>query len=280
MRHIFIINPAAGQRDHSVKIKQEILEACEAHDIQPLIFISEYAGYEREMTSKMCSLFSNENIRFYSCGGSGTLAQVVSGIDHFDHAEVTCYPCGNSNNFVKYYDRHMKSFLSIEQLITGQVNLVDVMEVNGMRMLNLVGFGIKSRFFNPAEEYELVIDGKNFSGKYCFAACFNGPYTGGRFTPLPEATPTDGLMNVILAKDMSLLQQLRFYNRYAHNHVKRIDSSVFILEAKSISVSPKGGLESLSLYCDGERITAENRTTIDIRKRQLKFVVPEAVEIL
>ena len=84
MRHIFIINPAAGKHDISETIRTDIEKICAERNIDPLIFISEYAGYERDMTRKMCTLFSNEPIRFYSIGGSGTLYQIISGITNFE----------------------------------------------------------------------------------------------------------------------------------------------------------------------------------------------------
>ena len=73
MRHIFIINPNAGKYDISEKKRREIEEVCSKYGIDPLIWVSEYAGYEREITEKMCFLFSGEELRLYSIGGSGTL---------------------------------------------------------------------------------------------------------------------------------------------------------------------------------------------------------------
>ncbi len=279
MRHIFIINPAAGKRNHSERIRQEILAACEAHDIQPLIFVSEYAGYEREMANKMCSLFSNEHIRLYCCGGSGTLAQIVSGIDHFDHVEVAFYPCGKNNDFAKCYGgRQLKKYASIENLICGHTELIDLMDIGGSYLLNFAGFGTQNMFFKTADEYDLEIDGRNYSGKYSFLACFNGSHIFGKYEPFPESKPNDGLMNVILAKEMSMVGQLRFYLKFIRNQLERLDSEFYILEARTLSISAKDKKAPITYYGDSDWITSEGiTTTIELKRRCLKFVVPKGV---
>ena len=78
MRHIFIINPAAGRKNVTNRVRAEIEGVCARRGIAPLIFISEYNGYERFIAEKMCSIFTDEDIRFYCIGGSGTLTQTIS----------------------------------------------------------------------------------------------------------------------------------------------------------------------------------------------------------
>ena len=64
MRHIFIINPAAGKKNITDRVRKEIDGVCARRGIHPLVFISEYNGYERFIAEKMCSLFIDEDIRF------------------------------------------------------------------------------------------------------------------------------------------------------------------------------------------------------------------------
>ncbi len=282
MRHIFIINPAAGKRDHSERIRKEILATCEAHDIQPLIFVSEYAGYEREMANKMCSLFSNEDIRLYCCGGSGTLSQIVSGIDNFEHVEVAFYPCGKNNDFAKHFShRQFRKFSSIENLICGHPEPIDLMDIGGSYLLNFAGFGTQHMFFKTSESYDLEIDGRNYSGDYSFLACFNGSHIFGKYEPFPSSKANDGLMNIILAKEMSLLGQIRFYLKFIRNRLERLDSDFYILEAKTLSISHKDKKSPITFYGDSDWITPENlTTTIQLKRRCLKFVVPDGVSSL
>nr|MBP3598379.1 hypothetical protein [Eubacterium sp.] len=282
MRHIFIINPEAGKKDQSERIRREILAACDEYDIQPLIFVSEYAGYEREMANKMCSLFSNEDIRLYCCGGSGTLSQIVSGIDNFQHVEVAHYPCGKNNDFIKCYGtRQFKKFASIKNLICGQSEPLDLMAVGGSYLLNFAGFGTQNMFFKATEEYEIEIDGRNYSGDYAFLACFNGSHIFGKYEPFPESKPNDGVMNIILAKEMSLIGQLRFYQKFIRNHLERLDSEFYILEAKKLSITQKDRKAPITFYGDSDWITSENMTTtIELKRRCLNFVVPDGVPSL
>ena len=56
-----------------------------------------------------------EDIRFYSCGGDGTLGEIVNGIVGIKNASVTCFPCGSGNDFVKSLGGKER-FLNIEKL--------------------------------------------------------------------------------------------------------------------------------------------------------------------
>ena len=130
MRHIFIINPVAGNKPQKENFYSEILDICRKNDIDPLVFISEYPGYEKEMTEKICALFPNEFLRFYSVGGSGTLVNIISGIKDFTRTEVACYPTGLSNDILKSYGDTAGEFKSLENLINGRVDYLDVIRLS------------------------------------------------------------------------------------------------------------------------------------------------------
>lgn len=311
MRHIFIINPAAGKKDRSVKLHKEIVKACRKHEISPLIFISEYAGYEKDMTRRMCSLFSNEEIRFYSCGGSGTLANVISGINNFEHTEVAYYPCGRTNDFLKTFGKTANRFCSIENLITGETKPLDFLTLNGFRSINYTCLGMQNNFINTStilqffamihptiaytlstfaevirdrcDEYELIIDGKNYSGFYSFILFFNGTCTSGDLIPPSESLPDNGYMNIIMVKNMSRLGQLKFFYNFSHSRLNKMDPCIHIVKAKTVSITRKeeDNDESLTFNCDGEVVSADGQSAvIKLRPRHLKFIVPEGAELV
>lgn len=309
MRHIFIINPVAGKTDSSKKLHHEILSACQKHNIDPIIFISEHPGYEQTMAKKMCSFFSNEDIRFYSCGGSGTLTRILSGIDSFEHVEVACCPCGLTNDFLKSFGSDAASFSSIEKLITGQPAALDIIDLAGTLVPNFVCFGTGNHYFSDTmimnlagmihpnvsyvlgtltdiikggrDQYEITIDGKDYFGEYCFVGCYNGRCMGGNLTPLYEARPNDGMLNFLLLDHVSRSHQLKFFKRIMKSNLDRNDPHVHIVKGKTLTVTRKNNKELLSFNCDGECVIPANQTTtIRLRPDRLRFVVPKGAKIL
>ena len=70
MKHVFIINPQAGNGQLSRKIRRTLEELKTDSGFDYLAFDSEYQGHESILADKICSIFSDEPLRFYACGGS------------------------------------------------------------------------------------------------------------------------------------------------------------------------------------------------------------------
>ena len=110
--------------------------------------LSEYNGYERFIAEKMCSLFTDEDIRFYCIGGSGTLFQTLSGMDDAHNRQIACYPCGLSNDFLKCYVGENRGFRNIENLLDGRVDKLDYIKVsNTCKAIDFVSIGVGNSMF-------------------------------------------------------------------------------------------------------------------------------------
>ena len=44
-----------------------------------------------------------EELRFYACGGDGTLFEVINGASGASNVEISCVPVGSGNDFLKYF---------------------------------------------------------------------------------------------------------------------------------------------------------------------------------
>ncbi|HEY8395909.1 MAG TPA: acylglycerol kinase family protein, partial [Bacilli bacterium] len=101
MKHIFIINPKAGKRDQTEKVR-EIVQR-ELREDEYLFYVTKGPLDAKEIVNKYCREHEDEEKRFYSCGGDGTLNEVAAGVTGFSNTEVTYYPVGSGNDFVKYF---------------------------------------------------------------------------------------------------------------------------------------------------------------------------------
>lgn len=99
MKHLFIINPAAGSSDHTMEYSSAIRTACGARRLKYEIRVSMGPGDCARIARAAAE--TGEDVRIYACGGDGTLNEVVTGIRGFSNAAVTAYAGGSGNDFVR-----------------------------------------------------------------------------------------------------------------------------------------------------------------------------------
>ena len=76
MKHLFIINPAAGSWDHTKQYTAAIVESCNARGLDYRVEVSKAPGECRRITREAGE--TGEEYRVYACGGDGTLNEVAS----------------------------------------------------------------------------------------------------------------------------------------------------------------------------------------------------------
>ena len=98
MKHIFILNPAAGKSDQTPRFTQDIERICGARGLDYEICVSKAPGDCRALARRAAE--SGQEVRLYACGGDGTLNEVVCGMAGFENAAVTHYPGGSGNDSI------------------------------------------------------------------------------------------------------------------------------------------------------------------------------------
>ena len=145
MDHVFIVNPAAG---NGKKNLAGILASL--HQRIRRVPTFRYRLYEtrekRDATAYIRNYCKEHNapVRFYACGGDGTLNEVVNGVAPFPQASVSVYPCGSGNDYVKYYGG-AEPFLRMDDLIDGEEISVDLLRVDDLYAVNIINFGFDTR---------------------------------------------------------------------------------------------------------------------------------------
>ena len=138
MKYVFIVNPKSGKSE----IKEELLNSLEKYKskIEYEIYFTKEEKDATRFVNEYCKS-CDEDVLFFSCGGDGTLNEVVSGAIHYSNAIVTCFPCGSGNDFVKIYGGKEK-FLNLDNLLNGEEIKIDVMKVNENKYSINVKIGI------------------------------------------------------------------------------------------------------------------------------------------
>lgn len=307
MKHIFIINPKAGKEDVSLKINQYI---SNKPGLEALVFTSEHCGHETELTKQLCGTYSDEIIRIYACGGSGTLCRVISGITSFENVEIACYPAGMTNDLLKVFEGGANAFKNIDALVGGDIMKLDVLDFGLGRAMNSLSSGVDAKIGSTVNKlsflaainnklpyklavainllkpktraYNIKVDGKDYSGKYMIAAALNGVCYGGTHYPVPYARPNDGKFDYIMYTPKSLMKTKNDLKYFARGELEALRSSIKVLSGREVSLSTVHKRKNLIVNADGEiYVLPKNNANYQMQllPGALKFVVPKGVKI-
>ena len=115
MRHIFIANPAAGKKDQTLTAAGHIGRLCRELGLEYEIFVTEYPRHACEIVDRERAEHPDKLLRFYACGGDGTLNEVAGAAVQHDNTQVTHYPMGSGNDFIRMF-RDLERFHDLKEL--------------------------------------------------------------------------------------------------------------------------------------------------------------------
>ena len=298
MKHLFIINPAAGSRDRTELYTKQIEEACQKRGLDYRIAVSSAPGNCKELAREAAE--SGEEYRIYACGGDGTLNEVAAGAAGFANAAVTVFSGGSGNDFVKLFD-DPKAFYDLERLLDAQETSFDMIRVGEDLALNICSVGLDARigtdvanykrlpllsgfrayavstvinlFRGIAEHYRVELEGQSFDEEFTFVCVCNGRFYGGGFNPVPEADPTDELLDVLLVKKVSYLQVPNALSKYKGGRYRELPHLVRHFRTKEVKVFCE---KSTPINLDGElRIGQE--IVFRLAEEKLRFFYPKGL---
>ncbi len=298
MLHLFIINPAAGSRDRTADYTKEIESVCNARGLDYRIAVSQCPGDCARIAREAAA--TGQDVRLYACGGDGTLNEVATGAAGFSNASVTVFSGGSGNDFVKIFD-DADAFFHLERLLDCEEAEFDLVRCNDRYSLNICSVGLDARigtdvsnykriplltgfrayavstvinlFRGIAEHYIVEVNGETVDAEQTFVCVCNGRFYGGGFNPVPEADPTDGLLDVLLVKKVSLLQVPGLIGKYKKGQYKKLPHVVRHLQTDRIKIVCD---KDTPVNLDGELMTART-VNIQVADEKLRFFYPKGL---
>ena len=295
MKHLFIVNPAAGSKDGTEKYRRQIESVCQKHGIDYEIAVSKAPGNCTELARNAAK--TGEEYRIYACGGDGTLNEVVAGVAGYDNVAVTMFCGGSGNDFVKIFNE-TEPFRDLEQLLDCREDTFDLVRCNEDISLNICSVGLDARIGTDvsnykrlpllsgfrayaastvinvirgiAEHYIVEIEGERIDSEQTLICVCNGRFYGGGFNPVPEADPTDGLLDVLLVKKVSRLQVAGVIGKYKSGKYRELHKLVRYFKTDRLRVICD---KPTSINLDGELRTAQT-IDISVAKEKLRFFYP------
>lgn len=305
MRHVFILNPAAGKRQPALALIPEIEAACQKAGVEYALRQTTAPGDATRIAAEECAA---GDVRLYACGGDGTLLELLEGITPGSDAELAHIPCGSGNDFVRMLGGN-EAFLNIRDMIAAPAVPVDgiLCEAEGKAprwALNVAATGMDAavaydmaRFkrlpgISGPMAYNVALVKVFFSrlgcrlnvqleteegpvsldDRYLFALGANGQYYGGGWHSAPFAQPDDGMLDIVLVKKISHLQVLRLLPRYKNGTYAGM-KEFFTCRATAMSVKAD---RPVPVTLDGECFLTDN-FRISIRPGAYRMAMPTSV---
>ncbi len=219
--YAFIYNPAArgGKSGYQIETLEQKIEQLPGAKL----FRSKRKG---DISDLVNNLLPDYDI-FVACGGDGTVREVASQLVNTDKT-MGIIPLGTGNDLCKTLDIPIdlkRSFQLVEQ---GKSVAIDVGQCNDFYFLNSLGFGfdgltnryalemdrlpsflrymiaaLKATFQQEKFELSLEYNKEEKSQELIMATVANGRVEGGAFWVAPQASVTDGKLNLVTIRPIT-----------------------------------------------------------------------------
>lgn len=296
MKHLFIINPAAGKKESTAYLDGLLKQLPFPHEVE----YTRGAGDARRITEAAAG--RGEPIRVYACGGDGTLNEVVNGGAGRDHVAITNVPKGTGNDFLKIFGPSYRSlFYDLERLAAGPQTAFDLIDCNGRLGIDVVCAGVDARIAAGVHRYKdwrfvsgmgayvlSLLENVLFKGvarpitvhmgnlrwedtPACLLCVCNGRHYGGGFMPVGEAMPDDGVLDMLLVRRVGLFTFLRLVGKYAKGQYRQYPELILDYHGQEAAFSAR---EPITAVVDGE-VMRDTCFTVRLSEKKVNFFYPE-----
>ena len=298
MRHLFIINPAAGKYDKTEEYTGVIREICEKRGLEYEVAVSRQAGDCTRLAREAAR--TGEPIHIYACGGDGTLNEVIAGAAGFDNAAVTNFTGGSGNDFVKIFS-DTGAFRDLNRLLDYEETTFDLIDCNGDYAVNICSVGLDARIGTDmatykrlpflsgsgayilstlintlkgvSEHYVVEVEGRKIDAEQTMICVANGRFYGGGFNPVPDADPADGLLDVLLVKKLNLMQIATVIGKYKKGLYATLPKLVQHLRTDHIRILCD---KVTSINLDGE-LRSARVVDMCVTDKKIRFFYPKGL---
>lgn len=307
MRHFFIMNPAAGKGTRFHQLIDEIHKVCDRRQVYYAVHVTERIGEATEFVKKMCEN-SKEYMRFYACGGDGTIKEVAQGMIGYDHAQLGIIPMGTGNDFVRNFE-HNEQFFNIDAQLDGETRKIDLIKYNNKYSINVINTGFDcevakqvslnrrslfvpnklaytagilqkiTRFDTAIVNGKVIFDGVAHRGDKFQACVFaNGCYYGAGYKAAPAARFDDGLIDCCIIDKLPLLTFVNILGCYkAGTHLtdKKVPNILAYKKCKKVELIFH---RPTDISVDGEIERVQGKVTFTVVKDAVTLSTPKACQ--
>lgn len=290
MKTAFIINPISGIRAKGSSRLARISAFVEKKGINGKLWETRYQGHATELATEAVA---NGCDRVVCVGGDGTINEVAKALIETG-VLFGIVPMGSGNGLARHLGIPLGFDKALEYSLSSNARLIDTGEANGHAFVNVMGLGFDAELgkrFNECKQrgfmsylkigltalskyrsinYEIDSDNRSHSSIAYVVAIANSSQYGSNAYIAPDASVTDGKLNLVQICTPSAWRSfwvgLRLFNKsiYQSPFVENIASSQFTLKL------PRPGF----FHADGEIVECGKEVNVVARPMSLNVVAP------
>ncbi|MGY3838095.1 YegS/Rv2252/BmrU family lipid kinase [Bacillus atrophaeus] len=230
-------------------------------------------------------------------GGDGTVHECINGIAALDKKPaVGILPGGTCNDFSRELGIPQNLQKAAEALVSGKKISVDVCKMNDRFFLNFWGIGLITETSNNINETEkalfgkisyftsalrtvssaqpfpvkLNIDGEEREDEAVMLLVMNGQYIGTNRIPLPDASITDGLADILICRSTNLTA-LRELMNMEQGTFENFAGELSYIQASKVKIETES---EMKVDTDGEVYT-HTPGVIEVLKQHIEMLIPQ-----
>ncbi|MBD0296409.1 MAG: YegS/Rv2252/BmrU family lipid kinase [Flavisolibacter sp.] len=294
---LYIINPISGTRNKE-SLQEVIKRKSEAAGFSFQIFPSVASGDY----SFLIPVIQEQNITdVVIAGGDGTINQVVNSLKSCN-VQFGIIPCGSGNGLAFSAGLPKNWNKALDIIFRGKSAWTDAFTVNGQFACMLCGLGFDAqvaydfandpgrglrtyikqsvRNFLAAKAYPFVLITNNHSWETeaFFISIANSNQFGNKVTIAPQASLTDGLLDVVVVTKqnkvsvlLNTVKQVAGYNKPQQIDELKERANVLYLQTPAIEIKNK---HLAPMHIDGEPVAKAKKISIVIQPRSFRLIYP------
>jgi diacylglycerol kinase (ATP) len=300
---VFVVNPASANGSTGRRWP-EIARRAAASGLEGDTLISTRAGEIADLTAQA----ARDGARLVvAVGGDGTVFEAVNGLMRAgagNEVELAILPRGTGKDFMRTFAIPGKLDRALEIAKDGAVRTIDVGHARYLAwdgteaeawFANFGGAGISGAIARHADsaskalggrvaffrstvsvfmrwkpsQMTVRVDGEERSGRMLEVLATNGAYAAGGMRVTPDASPDDGLLDVLLIGDVNKADFVRTLPKmYRGTHIRH--PKVEVLRGATVEIEAE---ETLPVALDGEQ-PGTTPITFDVVPKALRLRVP------
>lgn len=285
---VFVINLTSGTSDKA-SIPPLIDEHLDKDKFEYEIVTTEYAGHASEISAKA----KNDGVDIVvAVGGDGTVNEVARSIVHSGTA-LGIIPCGSGNGLARHLLLPMNTRKAIEIINACEIHELDYGVINEYPFFCTCGMGfdafVSMKFAESGKRGPItyaenilreglkykpetyIIEDENGTKTYkaFLISCANASQYGNNAYIAPQASMSDGLMDVIIMEPFDMLEapqiSIDMFNKTLDKNTR-----IKTFHSKKIHIHrTKPGV----IHYDGDPVMAGEDINVEIKEKGIKIII-------
>ena len=297
-RHIiYIVNPIAGTRTKK-DLQSFIEKKTKGQDIPFTVFPSVASGDYSFLHEIIKETKATDVV---IAGGDGTISQAAGGLLDLD-VNFGIIPCGSGNGLAYTAKIPMQPAKALDTIFHGKPSLIDGFFINGHFACMLCGLGfdakvaldfanqpkrglmtyikmvVKNYFSATPYPFEIQLSRKSFKTDAYFISIANSNQFGNNFTIAPQASLTDGLLDIVIVTDqnklsllLQTLTQIKTGKPVETVNIKAGKKGVIYFQTDKLTIMNPA---LAPLHIDGDPSESSEVFKIEIKKKCFRLIQP------